>query len=123
MEFRNNQSVYGQIVDVIFERILQGKWSPGEKLISIRELASELQVTPNTIQRAYDRLQELSVISPQRGIGLFVEPDAISKIVAYKKEQFINNELPFLFKTIDMLGMDFSELHAIYQKQKKSKGK
>lgn len=123
MEFRDNQSVYGQIVDVICERIIQGKWKPGEKLVSIRELASELQVTPNTIQRSYDRLQELSVIAPQRGIGLFVELDAIPKIIAYKKAQFLSKELPIVFKTMDILGISFSELESIYKTQKKNTGK
>ncbi len=123
MEFRDNQSVYLQIVDVICERILQGKWQPGEKLVSIRELAIELQVTPNTIQRSYDRLQEMGIIATQRGIGLFVEPDAPEKIASHKKTQFVLHELPVVFRTMDLLGISFRELESIYQQQKKSRRK
>ena len=73
MEFRGHQAIYLQIVDYVCERILLKVWKAEEKMPSIRELAIELQVNPNTVQRSYDFLQEMEVITNKRGIGIFVE--------------------------------------------------
>ena len=120
MDFRDNQAVYLQIVDVICERILQKIWNPGEKLGSIREMAIELQVTPNTIQRSYDYLQQFQIIATQRGVGLFVESDAVKRIIRYKKEQFIMKDLPLMFKAMDLLGMSLNEISEYYKNQQKT---
>jgi DNA-binding transcriptional regulator YhcF (GntR family) len=103
MEFRDNQAVYLQIVDYVCEQILTKNWKADEKIISIRDLAIELQVTPNTVQRSYDFIQQLDIITNQRGVGFFVEKDAIRKILIYKKNQFVTRELPVVFKNMQLL--------------------
>jgi len=120
MEFRDNQAVYLQIVDYVFEQILLGKWETEEKIMSIRDLAILLQVTPNTVQRSYDFIQQLEIISNQRGIGFFVEKDAVKKIISYKKEEFIGKDLPVLFKNIQLMNMEFSEIESLYNRYIKS---
>ena len=69
MEFRDKQSIWLQIAEYVCEQILLKKWVLGEKIMSIRELAVLLEVTPNTVQRAYDFLQQRSIITNKRGIG------------------------------------------------------
>ncbi len=120
MEFRDNQAVYLQIVDYVCEQILMKNWKVEEKILSIRDLAIELQVTPNTVQRSYDFIQQLEIISNQRGIGFFVEKDAIKKILTYKKEEFISKELPLIFKNMHLLKMDIKEIESMFNNYMKS---
>ena len=120
MEFRDNQAVYLQIVDYVCEQILMKNWKVEEKILSIRDLAIALQVTPNTVQRSYDFIQQLEIISNQRGIGFFVEKDAIKKILTYKKDQFITKELPLVFKNMHLLKMDPKEIESLFNNYMKS---
>jgi GntR family transcriptional regulator len=89
-------------------------WNPGEKLISIRELATSLEVNPNTVQRTYDLLQQLNIISNKRGVGYFIDTQAEDKIVSFRKEQFFKEELPQFLKTIYLLKIDIKEINDQY---------
>ncbi|GEO10554.1 GntR family transcriptional regulator [Segetibacter aerophilus] len=115
MEFRENQAIYIQIAEYVCEQILLKKWELGEKILSIRELAVLMQVTPNTVQRAYDFLQQKQIISNKRGIGYFTDADALERILAFRKEQFIANELPVFFRNMYLLDVDFKEVNSLYQ--------
>ncbi len=114
MEFRENQAIYLQIAEFVCEQILLKKWLLGEKITSIRELAVSLEVNPNTVQRAYDFLQQLEIISNRRGIGYFTEEDALSRILVFRKDQFIRNELPVFFRNLYLLNMNFKEVKQRY---------
>ncbi|HSZ34786.1 MAG TPA: hypothetical protein VK772_15825 [Puia sp.] len=120
MEFRDNQAVYLQIVDYVCEQILMKNWKVEEKILSIRDLAIELQVTPNTVQRSYDYIQQLEIISNQRGIGFFVEKDAVKKILTYKKEQFVTKELPLIFKNMHLLKIEPKDIETLFNNYMKS---
>jgi DNA-binding transcriptional regulator YhcF (GntR family) len=54
MEFRENQAIYLQIAELICERILLKQWASEDKVPSVRELAVQLEVNPNTVMRTYD---------------------------------------------------------------------
>ena len=114
MEFRENRPIYLQIAEFVSEQILLKKWNLGDKILSIRELAVLMQVTPNTVQRAYDFLQQRDIITNKRGIGYFTEADALSRILAFRREQFIENELPVFFRNIYLLNMDFKEVESLF---------
>jgi len=116
MNFRDQQAIYLQIADYVCENILLKKWPAGEKLISIRDLAVEIQVNPNTVQRAYDFLQQKDIISNRRGVSYFIESDAEKKIKTYRKEIFLANELPQLFKNMFLLGISLKEMEIKYKK-------
>ncbi len=64
--------IYLQIADGIRAAIAAGVYRSGEVLPSLRVMATELHVNPNTVQRAYDELERAGVIYSQRGRGLFV---------------------------------------------------
>jgi GntR family transcriptional regulator len=64
--------IYLQIADEIRAAIAAGVFRPGEMLPSLRVLAGDLRVNPNTVQRAYDELEREGVVLPRRGVGLFV---------------------------------------------------
>jgi GntR family transcriptional regulator len=123
MDFTNRQAIYLQIVDYVCEQILRKKWTAEEKITSIRDLAVELQVNPNTVQRSYDFLQDLEVITNRRGLGIFLEKDAVKKVIVYKKSEFTKNELPVVFKNMQLLNMEIRELETLFNQYTKSKVK
>ncbi len=114
MDFRQNQPIYLQIAEYVCEQILLEKWKLGEKIISIRDIAVQMEVNPNTVQRAYDFLQQKEIITNKRGIGYFTEEDAMTRIRAFRKEQFLENELPTLFRNLYLLDISLDELKEPY---------
>lgn len=64
--------IYLQIADGIRAAVAAGVYRPGEVLPSLRAMATELHVNPNTVQRAYDELEREGMVYSQRGRGLFV---------------------------------------------------
>ncbi|HUG92129.1 MAG TPA: GntR family transcriptional regulator [Planctomycetaceae bacterium] len=64
--------IFLQIVEGVQSSIAAGIFRPGEALPSVRVLAMELQVNPNTVQRAFEELERLGVVESRRGVGKFV---------------------------------------------------
>jgi GntR family transcriptional regulator len=114
MEFKENQAIYIQIAEYVCEHILLKKWKLGDKIISIREMAVQIEVNPNTVQRAYDLLQQQNIIINRRGIGYFVEDDAMDRILSFRREQFEENELPVFLRNMYLLKIDVKEIKAKY---------
>ena len=119
MQFRDTASIYLQIAEYICEKILLKQWKVDERIPSVRELAMQLEVNPNTVMRTYEFLQQQNIIYNQRGIGYFVSVDAIKNATQYRKTEFMENELPALFRNMFMLGMDVEELKPRFEKFKK----
>lgn len=71
-KFNNESPIYLQIMEVIRLRILQGQLKPGDKIASVRELAQEAGVNPNTMQKALSELEREGVLSSLRTSGRFV---------------------------------------------------
>lgn len=75
MEFTNDRPIYLQIMEKFELLILQGTYKPGDKVPSVRELAYELSVNPNTVQRAFAELERQGLICSQRTTGRFITED------------------------------------------------
>ena len=118
MEFNDNEAIYLQIAGYVGENILRQQWPPDQKIPSVRDLASELQVNPNTVMRTYELLQSQGVIYNKRGLGFFVAADAGQKVQAYRRERFLQHELPAFFNTISLLGIGLAELAQRYEQFK-----
>ncbi len=116
MEFHGKKAIFLQIADLLSDGILDGKWKAAERIPSVRELAGSIEVNPNTVMRAYSFLQDQEVIENKRGIGYFVLPKAIQKIVKLKKEEFLLEEIPQLQKTMKLLDISFDELKILLDK-------
>ena len=117
MEFKENQAIYLQIANRFFENILQKKWDSGDKIPSIRDMAVEFEVNPNTTMRTFNYLQEKGIIYNKRGIGYFLADDGFEKTIAIKREQFLEEDLPVFFKNMQLLGIKLDDLKA-YIKEK-----
>ncbi|MEP7109956.1 MAG: GntR family transcriptional regulator [Ferruginibacter sp.] len=114
MDFRQNQPIYLQIAEYVCEQILLKKWRLGDKIMSIRDIAVVMEVNPNTVQRAYDLLQQRAIITNKRGVGYFTEENAMELILAFRREQFMENELPVFLRNLYLLKIDIKELKNQY---------
>lgn len=110
MEFKDKEAIYLQIADYAGDHILLGKWAINEKIPSVRDLAVELQVNPNTVMRSYEFLQSREIIVNKRGIGFFVDQDAKDKLKTYRKERFLGQELPGFFRNLSLLDISMDEI-------------
>jgi len=115
MEFRDNQAIYLQIADHIIENILLKKWPKGERIPSVREMAVQLEVNPNTVARTYNFLQEKEIIFNKRGIGYFVAENGLERAKAAKREEFIKYDVPAFFQKMELLEMTLDEVYEKYK--------
>ncbi|MDB5150101.1 MAG: ytrA 1 [Mucilaginibacter sp.] len=115
MEFKDNEAIYIQIAAFVSDQILMGKWPAGQKIPSVRDMAVELEVNPNTVMRSYEFLQGLEIIYNKRGLGLFVAEEGFDKVKAYRKENFVRQNLPDLFKNMYLLDISIDEISLQYQ--------
>ena len=109
MEFSEPKGIYLQIADQIRERILRGEWKVGERIPSIRELAVELGVNPNTVTKSYQKLLDKDLISNQRGRGYFVSENAAGRALKEMKDEFMREEVPKISRTMQLLGIGLDE--------------
>ncbi len=118
MEFNQGSPIYEQIADRIRENILRNMWSAEERIPSIREMAVETEVNPNTVTRTYSLLQDQGIIYNRRGIGYFVAEDAEETTRMIMKEEFLRNELPQFFRKLELLGLKIEDIAELYHKEK-----
>lgn len=114
MNFKESKAIYLQIADRICDEIVVGDYSEEERIPSVREYASMVEVNANTVMRSYDYLQSKEIIYNKRGIGYFVSPGAKDIILSARKESFMNDELGYFFKQISSIGLSAKELASLY---------
>ncbi|MGL1893946.1 MAG: GntR family transcriptional regulator [Spirochaetaceae bacterium] len=115
MEFNSKKSIYNQISDLICENILLEKFKEEDRIQSVRDLAVELEVNPNTVMRAFSFLQDEGIIFNKRGIGYFICEGAKDMVLKLKKSSFVKEELPTIFKESSLYGIDPDALKLYYQ--------
>ena len=110
MDFKKQRSIYQQIADQLCDRIAAGEWKPDERIVSVRDLATELQVNVNTVMRSFERLQWQEIIYTRRGMGYYVAPDGPSKVAALQRQQFLEEVVPALRQRMRQLGITVKDL-------------
>lgn len=108
MDFDNGLPIYVQILNLIKIKIATGDIKEGDKLPSVRDMATELKVNPNTVSRSYGELEKEDLIFTQRGMGTFVTEDkeklkTLKMKMAHKKIQKFVLEMSKLGFTKDEL--------------------
>jgi GntR family transcriptional regulator len=83
--FQDNLPIYSQLVDQLKRAVVSGEYAPGGKLPSVRELAADAGINPNTVQRAFGELERDGLVFTQRTSGKFVTEDT-EKIETIKQE-------------------------------------
>ncbi len=114
MQFNESKPIYLQLVDYFLDQIINGKFNPGDRVPSVRALAAQAQVTPNTVNRAYQILFDKGIIYQKRGLGYFLNQDAPSLARQIKRQQFISEILPLVFKEMQVLGISVDELSELF---------
>lgn len=114
MNFKENKAIYLQIADRICDEIILGQYIEEERIPSVREYASIVEVNANTVMRSFDHLQSQEIIYNKRGIGYFVSPGAKKMILAIRKERFLKDDIEWFFRQIYTLGIPITELEAMY---------
>ena len=123
MEFKNTKGIFLQIADSISEKVMEGKYPPGEKIPSVRDLATEMGVNPNTVMRTYSELQIRGIIDNRRGIGYYVSDEAIRIILQWKRREFFETDLPVIVRQIKILNISFDELKPYFEATSNSEKK
>ncbi len=115
MYFSTEKPIYKQVIEKFLDMILRKELTPEERIPSVRAVATQLEITPNTAMRAYMEMQQKGLIYNKRGIGYFLAKDAPQIALNIKKDQFLNNYLPKLFNEMKLMGISFEELKKYYQ--------
>ena len=106
LDYRDARPIYSQIVDNFRRQIAAGVLQHGEKMPSVRELAAQLAINPNTIQRAYRELEMQGYIATVPGKGCFVCAGAASA----SREQPAWDALDTALKQLRQLGVSQEEV-------------
>lgn len=101
-ELNNDKPIYSQIVEKIQLRIISGYYPVGEKLPSVRELAAEAGVNPNTMQKAFMELERSGLVTTMRTSGRVVTED--EAMIREVKETIARAEIENFFKKMREIG-------------------
>lgn len=114
MNYNTNQSIFIQIADRISDRVLSKEYQADDRIPSVRELAVEMEVNPNTVMRSFELLQNNEIIYNKRGIGYFISAEAEQLIRQMRHKQFVKEVLPAVFKEMQLLNISLDELTEAY---------
>jgi GntR family transcriptional regulator len=120
LDFRSRKPIYEQLVEKLKELIINEVLKPDEQLPSVRALAQQLMINPNTIQKAYRELESQNYIYSVKGKGSFVNPS--SYIKDSEKINNIKKEFLKLVTEALYLGISADELHSMIREIEKSTG-
>ncbi len=107
IETLDRRPIYEQLVECIRQNVLHGIMTPGEQLPSVRALAVELAINPNTIQKAYTELERLGIITSIPGRGSFIA-DNVNELADHNRAQLLS-ELERTLKEVRDAGVSYSE--------------
>lgn len=113
----SDRPIYAQIVEKVQMQIVSGFYKPGDKLPSVRDLAAEANVNPNTMQKAFTELERSGLIATQRTSGRLVTED-ITMIEDIQK-QLATEQIQYFFKKMKELGFEKEETAALIEKATK----
>lgn len=97
-----------QICEQLCVRIAKGEFAAGERLLSVRDVAVEAGVNPNTVQRAFENLERQGVLYSIRGSGWFVSEDITVAQSAF--EGILHNKTAEYFIQMEALGLDMEAI-------------
>ena len=110
----SDRPIFSQIIEIIQRDIVSGTLEPGEKLPSVRNLAADASVNPNTVQRAFSELERMGLVYSQRTSGKFITED-VGMIEEMKKEMARTLIGSFL-RDMEQLGFTKDEALALTKK-------
>lgn len=113
--FVSDRPIYTQLLEQIRLRIISGQYPPGGKLNSVRELAAEASVNPNTMQKALSELERSGLIYSQRTSGRFITED--ESMIQQLKEEIAVKQVDDFLRAMKELGLEPEETLELLQKE------
>lgn len=107
IDYKDRRPIYEQVVERFEELILKGVLEPSSQIPSVRNLAIELSINPNTIQRAYSELERKGLLYTVKGKGSFVTDS--DHLVDAKKLEFLE-QIGKLIKSASEIGLNTDEI-------------
>lgn len=111
--FDEKSPIYIQIVKHIKMKIISQEIKSGDQLPTVRELAEEAGVNPNTIQRAFSELEQEGMVFSKRTSGRFVTED--EKLIKQKRHELATEELQSFVQNMHHIGFDTSDIIAVLE--------
>ena len=112
-DLSNDRPIYLQLMERIQQDIVSGVYSPGDRLPSVRELALEAAVNPNTMQKALSELERRGLVYSQRTSGRFITED--ETMLKQLKSQLAEEHIRDFFEKMRQLGFQTEETLALIQ--------
>lgn len=112
MRFNDEKPIFAQIAELFADDIVAGRLPAGERLPSARDIASSLEVNPNTAARALQSLAESGIARVERGTGYYVSEMGARKAREIKRARFLDEELPRFFRSMADLEIRFEEIES-----------
>lgn len=113
-KFKSDRPIYIQLIEQIQLRIVSGEYSPGSKLPSVRDLAAEASVNPNTMQKALAELEQNGLLYSQRTSGRYVTED--ENIIRKVKDTIALEEIKEFLQKMSKLGFSSQETISLIEK-------
>ena len=117
-EFQDHLPIYAQLMDTLKRRIITGRYLPGEKLPSVRELAAEAGINPNTVQRAFSELEREGLIYTQRATGKYVTENADE--IKSARQALAKTQVAEFLSNMQSLGYSVGDVIVLLQAFKES---
>ncbi len=117
MQFDPKRPIYLQIMEAIKRPVIRGELKPGAALKSIREMAREMQVNPNTMTRAFAELEREGFIHTQRGTGSFITGD--QQRIEQERSQMVTAVAEQFLQQISELGLSRAQTIKLLNEMKK----
>lgn len=117
MNFSSDKAIYIQMADRLCDEIIAGTYKDDDRIPSVREYAVMLQVNTNTAVKAYDQLARDDIIYNRRGLGYFVTAGAAKTIRKVRKQEFMRQTLPELFRQMRLLGISIEDIEKAWSQQ------
>ncbi|MFQ9977786.1 GntR family transcriptional regulator [Clostridium cadaveris] len=103
-ELKNDRPIYTQLMDQITLKIVSGEYKSGEKLPSVRDLAADAAVNPNTMQKALTELERINLVYSVRTSGRFITEDI--DMIKDMQENLAKNEIKEFLKKMQKIGFE-----------------
>ena len=118
-EFQDHLPIYAQLMDTLKRRIVTGRYLPGEKLPSVRELAAEAGINPNTVQRAFSELEREGLIYTQRATGKYVTENEAD--IKSARQSLARTQVADFLRAMQSLGFSVGDVIVLLQSFNESK--
>lgn len=114
-DFKTDRPIYTQLLEQIQMRIISGIYPPGSQLLSVRELAAEAAVNPNTVQKALAELERMELVYTKRTAGRFITGDM--EKIASCKESLVMAQIEEFCERMGQFGLTQEEVEQLLKKQ------